>query len=132
MNRSERVIRNEDLQKVVSLAKEKGYKVYTFESVSNNKTIEQVFIEHTDGRIGSCSTYYGGIKFSTIHKPKRGSGLGDGFGQLVEGEDFNNPQNIDVCFITYPYWFRENKSVEKYKSFQEYASEEKILKYFEI
>lgn len=78
MDQSERVLANQDLKDVVAIAKQRGYRVYTFES--NSKNIEQVFIEHTDGRIGSCSTFYGGIKFFTMHKPVRGSGNGSGFG----------------------------------------------------
>jgi hypothetical protein len=123
--------RNETLEEVVKLAKKKGYKVYTFES-SNNKYINQIFIEHTDGRIGSCSEFFSGVKFTTMHKTKYRSGLGTGFGQLIREQEFNNPEDLDICFITYPYWYHEKQQVEKYKSFEEYKQQNTILKYYEL
>lgn len=127
--REDRILRNESMFDVVDIAKNRGYKVYTFDSSS--KYIEQIFIEDKEGRVGSCSSYYGGIQFSTVHKSKRGSGLGNGFGGLVKGQDFNQPKDLDICFISYPYWHSKG-GVEKYKSFEDYKLENKILKYYEL
>ena len=128
----DRTLRTTDLQKAVELAKKKGYKVYTFESSS--RYIEQVFFENLAGEVGTASTYYSGVKFSTIHKSKNGSGNGTGFGQLVKGQEFDSPEDIDICFITYPYWLRGNKAeVYKYISFADYLEKGlKILKYYEL
>lgn len=123
--------KNNDLAKVVEVAKAKGYKVYTYENTSNH--ITQIFIENTNGQIGTAQAHYGGIKFSTIHRPERGSGNGSGFGSLVRGEEFNSPENIDICFIHSPYWTNGRQAnVTKYKSFADYLKYNTILNYYEI
>ena len=133
MKQEERVLKNASLQEVVKIAKSKGYKVYTFESQS--KYIKQIFIENKDGIFGSCSSYYSGIQFSTQHKSERGGGNGCGFASLIKGEEFNSPKDLDICFITYPYWLNNHKSnVYKYKSFKDYTETPigSILKYYEL
>jgi hypothetical protein len=129
-----RKLANSDLQKVVEIAKKKGYKVRTFES--SGSVINQIFIEDQIGRLGSCSAYFGGVQFSTMHKSKSGSGNGSGFGQLVKGEDFNDPENLDVCFISFHYWAgsRERQGVTKYNGWSDYRQPKvnQILKYYEL
>ena len=130
MKQSERIFKTGDLEKAVKIAKEKGYKVYTFESSS--KYIKQVFFEDLKkGIVGSGSAYFSGMRFSTVHKKNKVQN-GTGFGSLIEGEDFNSPFDIDVCFITYPYWYNSGKIVEKYKSWEEYLKENTILNYYEL
>ena len=134
MNSSQenRELRNEDLKEVVKIAKFKGYNVYTFESSS--KYIEQVFIEDLKGgRVGSASAYYSGVRFSTIHKSKNGSGNGTGFGELIKGEDFNNPADLDICFTSVPYWGGvKGSNIVKYTSFEDYLKINTILNYYKI
>lgn len=127
MEREERVLRNKALSDIVDIAKSKGYKVFTFDS--NSKYINQVFFEDKEGRIGSASEYYSGITLSTIHKPKHGSGNGTGF---MVGEEFEDPENIDLCFIHMPHWAKG--TVEKYKNWDEYVSTKinSVLTYYEI
>lgn len=125
----ERKFENEVLSEVIKEAKDRGYKVYTFESAGS---IKQIFIEDiVNQRIGSASAYYGVIQFSTIHESKRGSGNGTGFGELIDGEDFNSPQDLDICFTTYPTWYKGHGEVAKYKSFAEFLEKGcGILSYF--
>lgn len=134
MEQKDRVFKNESLAKVVELAKAKGYTVRTFESQSSK--IEQVFIEDQNGRLGSCSAYFGCVQFSTMHKSKSGSGNGSGFGGLVKGEDFNDPENLDVCFISFPYWAgnQGRQGVTKYNGWSDYQQPKvnQILKYYEL
>lgn len=127
---TERKIENTDLKKVCEIAKEKGYKVYTFQSKHSN-TIEQIFFVNQKNQIGSASTHYGGIRFSTMHKPTRG--IGTGFGSLTK-EDFNSPEDLDIAFMHSPNWARaENRqAVKKWNNWKEYTSKESILKYYEL
>lgn len=131
-SQEQRELKNVDLKEVVTIAKSKGYNVYTFESSS--KYIEQIFIEDLEGgRVGSASAYYSGIQFSTVHKSKRGSGNGTGFGGLIKGENFNDPQDLDICFIHMPYWGHAKESnVVKYTSFEDYLKTHTILNYYKI
>lgn len=122
--------KNEQLKEVYNLAKKKNYKVYTFETRA--KHISQIFIENIKNQIGSCEAYFGGVRFSTIHKPIEGSGNGTGFGGLIKGKDFNDPEDLDICFINAPYWYN-GKLNPKYNGFEEYENVSyKRLKYFEI
>jgi len=126
----EKELMNNDLEKVVKIAKSKGYRVYTFESSS--KYIKQIFIENEKGNVGSCSAFFDGVQFSTVHKSKQGSGNGTGFGGLIQGQDFNNPKDLDICFITAPYWAKP-ADIYKYTSFQDYIDKGLgILTYYEI
>ena len=133
-NELKREFKNSELEKVVEIAKNKGYKVFTFRGSNPSKYISQVFFEDLNGRIGTCQSYYSGIQFSTVHKSKNGSGNGTGFGGLVKNEEFNQPENIDICFISYPYWMNGNgSSIYKYTSFQDYLNKGLgILTYYEI
>lgn len=120
-----RKFENQDLEKVVSIAKDRGYKVYTFQSAGN---IKQIFIVNQENQIGSCSAYFGGITFSSVHKPDKE--IGTGF--RVSGE-FADPEKLDICFRSYPSW-PTSKNVIKYKSWDEYISSpiNRILKYYEL
>lgn len=121
-----RKFENQDLEKVVSIAKDRGYKVYTFKSSGN---IKQIFIVNQESQIGSCSAYFSGVNFSTVHKPNQS--VGTGF--RTSGE-FADPERIDLCFRTYPEWYVSDKNVVKYKSWDEYISSpiNRILKYYEL
>lgn len=120
-----RKFENQKLEKVISIAKEKGYKVYTFQSSGN---IKQIFIVNQENQIGSCSAHFSGVNFSSVHKPDEE--IGTGF--RVSGE-FADPEKLDICFRNYPSW-PTNKNAVKYKSWEEYVSSpiNRILKYYEL
>ena len=126
-----RTFRNEALKECVEIAKNRGYRVFTF--VSSSTYIEQIFIESPQRqRVGSVSEHFGGVKFSTLHVSKRGSGQGSGFGSLIDGEDFNNPEDLDVIFINAPSWAK-SESIYKHTSFEDYLNKGLgILKYYEL
>lgn len=128
MNQSDRKLKNEALEEVYKIAKERDYKVYTFES-SYSSTINQIFIENQKGQIGTVSDYYSGVSFGTIHKPTQGIGTGFGI-----GEEFENPENLDLIFNHSPHWAttQDREKVKKYSSWNEYISKETILKYYEL
>lgn len=129
-NQAARTFRNESLQAVATIAKNEGCKIYTFESSSI--FIDQIFIENQAGQVGSASRYFSGVQFSTCHKSKNGSGNGSGFGSLVDGEEFNAPENYKVCFMVAPRWARSS-DLYKYTSFEDYLNKGlKILKYYEL
>jgi hypothetical protein len=119
--------KNESLAEVVRIAHKRGYKVYGFQS---DKRISQVFIEDTNGRVGTCFATFGEIKLYTVHKNIRGSGVGTGFG---DGGN-HHPEEIDLCFAFAPSWVgrRDLERVVKYKSFDEYLKYNTILTYFPI
>lgn len=131
MDIKERIIRCPDLRRVIEIAKADGCRIYTSEDSS--KYITYIFIESPQGQVGYCQEYFGGIQFSTVHKSEKNSGLGTGFGQLLQ-EDFNDPEDYKVSFRKYPYWFNGQRGeVYKYTSFQDYIDKGlKILKYVEI
>ena len=128
MNQLDRIFKNEALQEACQIAKERGYKVYTFES-SYSKTINQIFIENQKGQIGTVSDYYSGIRFGTVHKPTQGIGTGFGI-----GEEFETPQNLDIIFAHSPNWAKsqDREKVKKYSNWKEYTSKETILNYYEL
>lgn len=129
MNAQNRKFRNEALEQVSNIAKEKGYKVYTFESSSIY--INQIFFVDQLGRIGTASEYYGGITFGTVHMSKRNSGIGTGFGI---GGEFEEPSNLDIAFLHAPNWASsvDRSNVIKYKDWNDYLSKNTILKYYEL
>ena len=128
-NQSTRRLENDLLRSVVDVAKQRGYKVYTFES--SGIWIKQVFFENLKNEIGTCQSYFSGIKFGTMHKPNKICGTG--FGNVVGDNEFDNPEDIDHCFIHSPFWARSyNESVIKWKSWAEYINKPTSLKYYEI
>lgn len=121
-----RKFENATLQDVVNIAKEKGYKVYTFESSGN---IKQIFFENQDGKIGTASEYYGGITFGSVHKPCRECGTG-----FMMSLEFADPNELDIAFAFAPNWATDSqrKVIRKYKDWNDYTNRESILTYYEL
>lgn len=113
------------LQPVVHIAKEKGYRVFTFES-EYFPQVRQIFI--TDGkRIGTCQVECGDVVFSTIHKPTRGIGSGFrccDFSSLEEG--------IEESMSFAPRWVshRDISKICKYDSENEYMNKCDLRYYY--
>ena len=122
---------NEKLKKCVDIAKKRGYSVWTFKSSSN--TISQIFIDNNKGAIGTVQAFYSGIQFSTLHKSERGQhNNGSGFGSLIKGQQFNDPDDMDIIFSRCPYWKQNCSGITKYKSMQDYIKRNTILTYYEL
>jgi hypothetical protein len=121
---------NKQLEQTIELAKLKGYVVFTFEN--HDRPITHIFIANQAGNVGECSEFYGGIQFSTCHKPM--SGVGSGFGNL-NGHDFHSPNDIDICFIRAPRWasYADSERVRKYTGgMSEYMKKSTRLTYYEL
>lgn len=87
----------------------------------------------TDGtNIGYCQdAYFGGIQFSTVHKPNKNCGTG--FGLDENGIYEPTVEDALRAFIIAPNWAkpRDRQAVVKFKSWDEFFSRETILTYIE-
>lgn len=125
-------MRNEYFLQAVKEVKEMGFKVYVYEKNVENPTY--CFIEDNSGNIGYMQAGdYGGVRFSTVHKPNRECGTG--FGLQMWDEALCNIETNDVInsFAMYPKWAtrKQRANVVKYKNFAEYQRLNKVLKYIE-
>jgi len=116
--------KNDNLAEVVAIAKSKGYKVFGFQK----NIISQVFIENTNGKVGTCSAGNSdGVHFGTVHKRSQ---IGTGF--RVDGGQL--PTEVETCFAFAPNWASPHdiKHIKKYSSFDDYLKFNTVLNYFEI
>ena len=121
---------NEALQELVKIAKENGYRVFAFQK---DKPISQVLIVSESGKIGSASASWGGLSYSTTHKPCREFGTGFGLSG-VNGCELPSIERIRDCTETIkPHWAGIGQVV-KYRDWEEYKAYRMnaILEYFEI
>lgn len=122
---------NKELERVVEIAKANQYRVYAFQ---HDKPISQVFI--TNGRsIGTVSASYGGVSYSTVHKPDMNIGTGFGLSGDALDCDYASIDKIRSCVHSVrPYWATGERyaNVHKWESWDKYQQKEKILKYFEV
>ena len=107
--------KTELLKDYVKTLKKAGFKVY--HCVTNNP-ITWVYFE-LNNNIGSVSvSYFGGLDFSTAHKPNKITGTGF----LLNENGIITPTIKDAvdCFVIAPVWARRNeiKTVVKYSSFE--------------
>jgi hypothetical protein len=94
-----------------------GFKIYTSDNMENVGYFHYV----KDGNIGYAQEeYFGGISFSSVHKPNRQTGTG--FRITEEGIPNATVQDAMKAFITAPTWAKDKNSVVKYKSWDDYLS----------
>lgn len=113
------------LKILVERMQKRGWKVYTFES---NGKIRQVHYSH-ENKIGTAWCTYGQVSIGTVHHANPYSGTGFGMNK------FDNPTATDAeqGFCMCPHGFVNMIStVRKYKSWEDYIKNEKILKFYEI
>lgn len=123
-----RKYKNEELVKLVNMAKENGFKVYGFQE---NEPISQVFIVDTaSGGICTASASWGLLNYATVHKPCKGFGTGFRLNEEEEKADINKIKS--AMAIVKPYWAKGISIVKKYSNFEEYVKLNSILKYFEL
>jgi len=98
-------------------------------SISFKVSINFPTLPYQGSKIGTCSTYFGGVNFSSVHKPNKE--VGTGF--RLSGE-FAEPELLDICFRTKPDWYVKDSNIVKYESWEEYVSSpiNRILKYYEL
>ena len=117
---------NTELGKVVSLAKDMGLKVWTFDSSGK---IRQVFFD--DGKtFGSASVDFSLLTYSTCHRAN--GACGTGF-RLHEGVKEAREEYILETFCNCPGWAynQYHKYVIK-ESFAEHIKRDKILTWYEL
>ena len=109
-----------------------GFKVYYSISSFSDNTISYLLFEK-DNNLGYTQVdYFGGLTFSTIHKPSKDIGTG----YLLQSEGISNPtiQNALDTFINKPHWAKTTDNPIKYNGFEGYLKEpiHTILKYKQI
>lgn len=115
------VFKSELLQSVADMIKAAGMKVY----ISNwaNASAKPTYFHFTDGdNIGYCQeAYFGGITFSTVHKPCRECGTG--FGLNEDGLYSPTVKDAKRSFIHAPNWAKRTdyEAVKKYANWEEFT-----------
>jgi len=122
MNTQTAIFKSELLTDTADMIKAAGFKVYW--SRWSDDTRKATYFHFTDGtNIGYCQEgYFGGIRFSTVHKPCRECGTGFG---LTDDPGIYSPTIEDAkqAFIIAPNWAKINdlKAVKKYANWQEFV-----------
>ena len=126
-------MKNELLHKFVKDLKENGFKVYTSDQKEDYSYCHFV----KDNKIGYVQTdYFGGLTFSTVHKPFKN--IGTGFGLNDTDNRVFNPtiEDAEKSFMIAPNWatYKQRNSVVKYESWEDYLSKpvNQILKQVEL
>lgn len=128
------VFKSELLQNTADMIKAAGMRVF-ISKWSHNET-KPTYFHFTDGEnIGYCQEgHFGGISFSTVHRPCKECGTGYGL------TDFNDPgiyeptiKDAKQAFINAPSWARptERAAVIKYKNWEEYTQRNTMPEYLE-
>lgn len=116
----------------VTLLKENGFKLYTSVSEGEKPSWAHIVKDDNIGYI-QCA-YFGGISFSTEHKPNKNCGTGFG---LTENGIYNpTVKDAERTFIIAPHWAKPQdiQQVVKYKGWEDYLTNpiNRILKYTEL
>ena len=105
----------------VQTLKENGFKVYTA------CTDEDVSWAHfvKNNKVGYMQlSYWGGLTFSTCHKPCRNFGTGFGLYDYNKSGNINPTiEDAEKAFMIAPHWARPNDvaAVKKYSGWEEYS-----------
>jgi len=132
---TEMIFKSELLQNTAQMIKDAGYKV--FYSVWKTLGGKPSYFHFTDGtKIGYCQeAYFGGIQFSTVHKPSTQAGTG--FALNDDPGNYNPTIKDAEKALSHgmPGWFiRRAKGWKptKYESWEEYAAKNNSPKYVEF
>jgi hypothetical protein len=125
---TEKGFENSVLFKAYKLAKENGFRCFSFQK---DTKISQVFVVKND-KIGSISAHFGGVSYSTVHKPNRKTGTGFSLSahyNCIQSEDINLIYAAinTVC----PAWYN-GEMPQKFKNWEDFVKRETILTFFEI
>ena len=116
------IFKNELLAQFANFAKDNGMQVYW--TKWQHTTEKPTYFHFTDGvNIGYCQLdYFGGVKFSTIHKPCKECGTG--FGLNKNGIYEPKIDDFKGAFIVAPNWANclDVKAVKKYRDWHEYTT----------
>lgn len=128
------VFKSELLTNTADMLKAAGYRVFFYRwTYTSGPT---TYFHFTDGvNIGYCQEgYFGGIRFSTVHKPCRECGTGFG---LQDEPGIFKPTLEDAkgAFIIAPHWARpkQRAAVKKWANWEQFAAHKesfcKIIEY---
>lgn len=123
-----KVFKTELLEHTANMLKDAGLKVYYSANKDGEIDSPVTYFNFTDGvNIGYCQdNYFGGVTFSTVHKPNKNCGTGFGLQDYHHGIFEPTLQDAKEAFIIAPNWATANDraSVTKYKNWDEYAAKE--------
>lgn len=116
------IFKSELLTNTAEMIKAAGMTVYY--AVWTHSDQKPTYFYFIDGNnIGYCQEdYFGGVKFSTVHKPCRECGTGFGLNEYGIFEP--TIEDAKKAFIIAPNWAKRNdaQAVRKYKGWEEYIS----------
>ena len=119
---TESIFKSELLANTADMLKAAGISIYY--SVWKHTSEKPTYFYFVNGNnIGYCQEdYFGGVKFSTVHKPCRECGTG--FGLNEDGLFEPTIEDAKRAFIIAPNWAKSHdvKAVRKYESWQQYIS----------
>jgi len=118
------VFKSDDLRTLARTLLADGYDVITHIPSSPGKP---GWIHYgKDGEIGYAQTgEFGGIEYSTVHKPCRECGTG----YQVESNGSPTLENAEKALVNRPDWASWGDPVRKYRDLGEYLEKEKVLDY---
>lgn len=122
-------LKGELLQNYANLLLDNGFRLLIYKG-RNDQPVTWIIFEK-EGKLGYCQEgYFGGLRFSTVHKPSREAGTGYGLNEEFGGEFEPTIQHALNTFISKPNWeINRHFTPVKYKSLEEYMAKETILKY---
>lgn len=131
-NQTNETFSDQLLTEMADKLKVSGYKVY-YSNWSYSPNEKKTYFHFTDGtRIGYCQVeYFGGLSFSTVHKPCRQCGTG--FSANEDRIFEPSVKAAEKAFIIAPSWASQSDrgAVVKYKSWEEYTQKNKSCTYTE-
>jgi hypothetical protein len=110
---------NNVLKEYAVLLLKNGFKVYVHEP---KELIKWLYFEKNNNIGYVQKNYFGGLDFSSVHKPNTETGTGFQIHTEIINANINHALD---CFVNYPFWcvsLREKKSVIKYKDINEFLN----------
>lgn len=119
------------LRDYAKLLIDNGFRLLIYKSRESGAPVTWFHFEK-DNKIGYCQeSYFGGLRFSSVHKPSKEAGTG--YGLSGEFDSICNPtieHAQEAMNLLKPFWANDvNFMPKKYKSLEEYMERETILKY---
>jgi len=123
--------KTEILRKFALLLIKNDFKVYTSKNKKAHEKTTYLLFEK-DNKIGYCQdNYFGGLDFSTCHKPN--SKIGTGYRLNSEGVGNPTVKHALNAFSIMANWSHDSiKDIVKYRDWNDYLKTNTVLKYVEV